>query len=117
MENYRYELYHLVVDNKKKLGKRIKELRKQKGLTQEQVAEFIEMEQNTISVIESGRNFPTLVTLEKMATVLGVDLSDFFNYEYFEDIDYIKQSTKIKLEQMNEAQMRNIYKYINNVIN
>ena len=58
------------MDNKKKLGKRIKELRKNAGLTQEQVAEQIEMEQNTISVIESGRNFPTLMTLEKIAKVL-----------------------------------------------
>ena len=51
------------MDNKKKLGLKIKELRKRKGLTQEELAELIQMEQNSISVMESGRNFPTLGTL------------------------------------------------------
>ena len=34
------------MDNKKKLGLKIKELRKRKGLTQEELAELIQMEQN-----------------------------------------------------------------------
>lgn len=104
------------MDNKKKLGKRIKELRKQKGFTQEQVAEMIDLEQNTISVIESGRNFPTLVTLEKIAKVLNVELSDFFNYSYLDDIDKVKQFTQEKLQQMNEEQIRHLFNYIQNVI-
>lgn len=105
------------MDNKKKLGKRIKELRKRKGLTQEQVAVLIEMEQNTISVIESGRNFPTLVTLEKIADILDVELSDFFNYEYFDDISYIKQFTQNQLQVMDDAKLRQVFKYMRNVIN
>lgn len=104
------------MDNKKKLGKRIKELRKQKKLTQEQLAELIDMEQNTISVIESGRNFPTLVTLEKIAQVLGVELADFFNYEYFEDVEFIKQSALKQLESMDEKQLRSMFKYMKNII-
>lgn len=104
------------MDNKKKLGKRIKELRKNKGFTQEQLAELIDMEQNTISVIESGRNFPTLVTLEKIAQVLGFELADFFNYEYFEDIEFIKQSALKQLETMDEKQLRSMFKYMKNII-
>ena len=104
------------MDNKKKLGKRIKELRKQKGLTQEQLAEFINMEQNSISIIESGRNFPTLVTLEKIANILVVNLSDFFNYEYLDDIELVKQSVQEGLQVMNDNQIRQIYKYIKNVV-
>lgn len=104
------------MDNKKKLGKRIKELRKNKGFTQEQLAELIDMEQNTISVIESGRNFPTLVTLEKIAKVLGFELADFFNYEYFEDIEVIKESALKQLETMDENQLRSMFKYMKNII-
>lgn len=104
------------MDNRKKLGKRIKELRKNKGFTQEQLAELIDMEQNTISVIESGRNFPTLVTLEKIANVLNCELADFFNYDYFEDIEFIKQYAQKELETMNETQLRTIFKYMKNII-
>ena len=100
------------MDNKKKLGKRIKELRKNAGLTQEQVAEQIEMEQNTISVIESGRNFPTLMTLEKIAKVLNVELSDFFDYEYLEDIDSIRYYVQNKFQQLNETKLRQLFKYM-----
>ena len=100
------------MDNKKKLGKRIKELRKNAGLTQEQVAEQIEMEQNTISVIESGRNFPTLMTLEKIAKVLNVELSDFFDYEYLADIDSIRCYVQNKFQQLNETKLRQLFKYM-----
>lgn len=53
------------MDNKKLLGKRIKEIRKQKNLTQEQLAELIQIETGSLSAIESGRHFPSLPTLEK----------------------------------------------------
>lgn len=109
-------MYYFSMDNKKKLGKRIKELRKQKCITQEKLAELIGMEQNTISVIESGRNFPTLSTLEKIATIFEVELCDFFNYDYFEDIEQIKEFTNTKLEKMTETQLRQTYKYIKNII-
>ena len=104
------------MDNKKKLGLRIKELRKRKGFTQEQVAELIEMEQNTISVIESGRNFPTLVTLEKIAKILDVELSDFFNYDYLDDIETVKNYTQKKFNNMNESQIRQLFNYVKHMI-
>lgn len=100
------------MDNKSKLGKRIKELRKNAGLTQEQVAERIDMEQNTISVIESGRNFPTLVTLEKIANVLNVKLSDFFVYDYFEDIESMRENIQAQLLNMSDAKIRQMFKYM-----
>ncbi|CDE93725.1 TPA: XRE family transcriptional regulator [Candidatus Gastranaerophilales bacterium HUM_6] len=103
------------MDNKKKLGLKIKELRKRKGLTQEQLAELIDMEQNSISVIESGRNFPTLGTLEKIAQILEVNLSDFFNYDYIDDIETIKASTKDIIRKMDDNQIRQLFKYVKSI--
>lgn len=103
------------MDNKKKLGLKIKELRKRKGLTQEELAELIQMEQNSISVMESGRNFPTLVTLEKIAKVLDVNLSDFFDYDYIEDIDDIKASTEDIISKMDDKQLRQLFKYVKSI--
>ena len=103
------------MDNKKKLGLKIKELRKRKGLTQEELAELIQMEQNSISVMESGRNFPTLGTLEKIAKVLDVNLSDFFDYDYIEDIDDIKASTEDIISKMDDKQLRQFFKYVKSI--
>ncbi len=103
------------MDNKKKLGLKIKELRKRKGLTQEELAELIQMEQNSISVMESGRNFPTLGTLEKIAKVLDVNLSDFFDYDYIEDTDVIKASTEDIISKMDDKQLRQLFKYVKSI--
>jgi transcriptional regulator with XRE-family HTH domain len=53
----------------------IKRLRKVKNLSQKQVALSIDIAQAQYSVIESGKIVPTLVTLEKIAKVFDVDLS------------------------------------------
>lgn len=67
-------------DNKKLLDKRIKELRRNKGYTQEQLSELVGIETSSLSGIESGRFFPSLHVLDKMANVLRIQLADFFNF-------------------------------------
>ena len=70
------------MDIKKLLGKRIKEVRKSKGLTQEQVAEIIGMEPASLSNIENGRYYPTSDNLEKIINVLGVKPSELYSFEH-----------------------------------
>jgi transcriptional regulator with XRE-family HTH domain len=70
------------MDIKKVLGKRIKDLRKAKGLTQEKVAELIGIETKSFSNIETGKVFPIAENLNKIMDVLGVTPFDLFNYEY-----------------------------------
>jgi len=69
------------MDSKKLLGQRIKEIRKSKGFTQEKLAETIGIETNSLSAIESGRHFPSLVTLEKISTYMEVHLQSFFEFK------------------------------------
>lgn len=71
--------------NKKLLGKRFREIRKKLGYTQEKFAEIAGIEPQSISKIESGKNFPLLSNLEKIANKLNIDLSDFFIYEHKRD--------------------------------
>lgn len=68
------------MDNKKLLGKRIKSIRKSQGLTQEKLSEMIDLETSSLSGIESGRFYPSLHVLEKIAKVLEVELIDFSNF-------------------------------------
>ena len=70
------------MDIKKLLGKRIQEIRKSKGLTQEKVAEIIGMEPASLSNIENGRFYPTSENLEKIINTLGVKPADLYSFEH-----------------------------------
>ena len=59
------------------LSKRVKEYRKQKGLTQQKLAEKTGLSFNTITKIEQGiGDSPTLKTLVKLADTLGVSIDE-----------------------------------------
>ena len=58
----------------KVVSKNIKKYRKEKGLTQEQLAELINIETSSLSGIESGRHFPSLPTLERISIQLNVEI-------------------------------------------
>lgn len=60
------------------LGKKIKETRKLKGHTQEELAEMVGLSPNFIGYLERGRQVPSLKTLGKIATALGVTVGWFF---------------------------------------
>lgn len=69
--------------NKKQIfGKRFKEIRRNFGYTQDKMAEIAGIEPQSISKIESGKNFPLLSNLEKIADNLGIELEDFFDYNH-----------------------------------
>jgi len=59
------------------IGKKLKQLRKSRGLTQEQVAEKVDITRSTISNYEIGRRTPHLKDLSALAGVFGVGL-DYF---------------------------------------
>lgn len=58
------------------IGERVKNLRKVKGLTQQELAEKTNLSQSYISAIEQEAKIPTLYTLDQIAKVLGVDSVD-----------------------------------------
>ena len=60
------------MDMRKLVGRNAARLRRQAGLTQEQLAERCGLSQQYLSKLESGRRNPTVVTLYEIATALGV---------------------------------------------
>ncbi|MBO8431059.1 helix-turn-helix transcriptional regulator [Spirochaetes bacterium] len=77
--------------SKKLLGKRFREIRKKLGYTQEKFAEIAGIEPQSISKIESGKNYPLLANLEKIANNLNIELSDFFIYSHQNNDDELKK--------------------------
>lgn len=77
--------------SKKLLGKRFREIRKKLGYTQEKFAEIAGIEPQSISKIESGKNYPLLANLEKIANNLNIELSDFFIYSHQNNDNELKK--------------------------
>ena len=67
---------------KELLGGRIKEFRKLRTLSQEQLAEEVNIAPKHLSRIEVGRGFPSLDTLENLAKALNVELKAFFEFAH-----------------------------------
>ena len=67
--------------NQVKIGRFLKELRKQKGLTQEQIAEKFNVSNRTISRWENGNNMPDLDVLIEISDYYEVDLREILNGE------------------------------------
>lgn len=57
-----------------KIGKKIKELRKKKNLTQEALAEMCDLSTSYISFVENGRRKISLAKLEKLAYCLDFEV-------------------------------------------
>ena len=61
-----------------RIGKRIRDIRISKGVSQSQLALLTSMTKSYMSEIEAGKKNLTLRTLQKIATSLGITLEDIF---------------------------------------
>lgn len=74
--------------NQEKIGKFIAELRKQKKLTQEQLAEKLGITKNAVSKWERGLGLMDLSLLKPLSEILGVSVTEILNGEKLdEEID------------------------------
>ena len=61
-------------------GKRVAELRKNAGYSQEQFAFKCELDRTYVGAIERGEKSPTLNTIVKIVNALGISKSELFDY-------------------------------------
>ncbi|MDY5026496.1 helix-turn-helix domain-containing protein [Bariatricus sp. HCP28S3_E4] len=61
-----------------KVGNRIKEIRKENGISQEKLAFKAELDRTYIAGVESGKRNASIKSLEKILIALGVSFEDFF---------------------------------------
>ena len=66
------------------LGARIKELRKRRRLTQENLAERVNLATRYVSLIEVGRSSPSLETIESLTGALQVKVKDLFDFSHLD---------------------------------
>jgi len=60
---------------------RLEEIRKQKGLTQEELAEALGVSRQTINSLENGRYNPSIVLAFRIARFFGMSIEEIFVFE------------------------------------
>jgi putative transcriptional regulator len=64
---------------------RLEELRKQRGVKQEELAERLEVSRQTIGSLENGRYNPSIILAIKIARFFGMSVEEIFIYEKDEE--------------------------------
>ena len=102
------------IDIKVLLGRKIRELRKRKGLTQSEFADKIEACERNVSKIECGKNFVTAEKLAKIMEVLEVEPHELFNFKSNDDTSKLKEEllTAIKNEAVD---IRLLYQFYSSI--
>lgn len=90
-------------DIKKMLGKKIKMIRKERNLTQEQLAERVDIGTPNISYIETGKFAPSIETMQKIAAALNVTPRELYDFDDFRNINDIKKELFDALEKDEKA--------------
>ncbi|MBO6087435.1 helix-turn-helix transcriptional regulator [bacterium] len=65
--------------DKEIIGKKIRQIRIEKGFSQEQLSEKIDISPRHMCTIENGNSFPSLETFVNICEILDIDINKFFN--------------------------------------
>lgn len=98
------------------LGGRIKELRKLRRLSQEELSERVDIDPKHLSRIEVGRGFPSLDTLEKISKALNVEIKDIFEFMHQARNKELTKNISKLLKEADESKQRLILKIIRAIV-
>ena len=82
------------MSDKQLVGRCIRELRTQKGLSLRALAELSGLSTNAISLIERGDNSPTVSSLHNLATALAVPITAFFKQQLDGQVIHLKKNRR-----------------------
>ena len=104
-----------IVSDIKLLGKKIAEIRKSKGFTQDALSEKIGIDPKHLSRVECGKNRPSLELLYKISLVLAVDMSLFFQNSHLQERDELIEDIDKLLSEVSTDKLRIYYKVLRDI--
>ena len=97
----------------KSIGELFKERRKKKGLSQDEIAEKLNVTKSYISMVENEKKKPTIEFLNKAAGILNVDVLDFYDGKIkpteeltSENLEWVILGEEMKKENITPEQLR-----------
>ncbi len=97
---------------KKRLGKRIQELRVKNGLKQATLAERVNLAHKSQSCIETGKNYPSAEVVERYANVLNVDVAEILDIEHIKPSSELIAEMNVLLNNANEKDIVTAYRIL-----
>ena len=104
------------MNTQKLFGKRVKELRKQKNITQEQLSEMLGVFQKQIGNIETGTTFTTMNNIEKLAQIFEVEIQDLFAFNQHKNKTELVEEINRFVSMASDEQIKLIYKIIKDIV-
>ncbi|OME83099.1 hypothetical protein BK120_14965 [Paenibacillus sp. FSL A5-0031] len=98
------------------IGKQIRILRKNRGLTQEQLGERVQLPQSYIGGVERGEKNISIETLERLIHALRVSPAELFGTELPTEKEKLLDSLKVLLQHRNSQEIEIIYKLSKDVL-
>ena len=71
----------LSIERRHKIKNRLEEIRKERGIKQEELAAALEVSRQTIGSLENGRYNPSIILAFKLARYFNMSIEDIFIYE------------------------------------
>ena len=104
----------------KQIGKRLAELRKLKGFSQEDLARFLEIPRSSVAQVELGNRNVSVIELMKLSEVLGFSLDKFLakGYRIAKEVNVIAeedtayQEVRVSVPEFRMVKFKNILLYI-----
>ena len=97
---------------KKRLGKRIQELRLKNNLKQSELAEKVGIATKHQSCIENGRNFPSSDLLDKYAVVFNMDICELLKLEHQQPRIFLEEKLHNIIANSSDEEFKTIYKLV-----
>ena len=107
----------MIFDDKKFVGRKIREYRKKANLTQEELAEKVGLCEKHIGQIERGAYLPTLSNFFRIINILSIDLSEFGFNVNSETLTPTKKELIRIIYEINEKQLELYNKLIKDTYN
>ena len=97
--------------NTEKIGSLIAKLRKEKGLTQKELADQLHITDRAVSKWERGVGCPDISLLDDLANILGVSISSLLNGE-----EEVEKAIKTTISYVTESRKQKVKQFVNQLL-
>jgi transcriptional regulator with XRE-family HTH domain len=97
-------------------GKRLRELREKRGMTQEELSNLLDIEWQHVSRLENGKNLPSCSILISLANVFDMDIREFVDYEHLNPEINVDESINKLLSLATNEQKKVIFRIIRAIL-
>jgi len=102
---------------KSELGQKIRRMRLKRNMTQEELAEKVDISQRTLSGIETGENFVTAETLDKLVVALETTFESLFATEHYKESPILRREINEIVGNLERRELEILYNLAKTLVN